>query len=236
MPNTIDIEPERWPEWLRTVAIRVDELIADSEVLDRWREMLREWKVEKDARAPRVDDGGMRDFGVELLPLRRMSTSEKYATLAAIHDEICESVKRIDPWASHKPLRSTGIPKAKAGIAFTVLRRRVRELNDSSRKRIEETLHDVEQDLANIEDNAGKEDEACNPSFPPKTKSPTDSDEDFRSGQWFALETKIPTARLRQAARPNRKTKRVRKRTNDGVECYSVSDARQWWPNDMTKA
>lgn len=61
-------------------------------------------------------------------------------------------------------------------------------------------------------------------------------DEDFETGQWFTLNTEIPTARLRQAARPDRKTKRVRKRTIDGVECYSVSDARRWWPTDMTKA
>lgn len=63
-----------------------------------------------------------------------------------------------------------------------------------------------------------------------------DAEDGFQSGQWFTLNTKIPTARLRQAAAPGRKNKRVRKRTIDGVECYSVFDARQWWPNDMTKA
>ena len=63
----------------------------------------------------------------------------------------------------------------------------------------------------------------------------TDANEDFQSGQWFVLNTKIPTARLRQAARPKRKTKRVRKRTIDGVVCYLLSDAQRWWSKDMTK-
>lgn len=60
-----------------------------------------------------------------------------------------------------------------------------------------------------------------------------DYDVDFRSGQWFTLNTRIRTGRLRQAANPKRKTKRVQTKTIDGVKCYSVSDARRWWPSDM---
>ena len=63
--------------------------------------------------------------------------------------------------------------------------------------------------------------------------SRADADENFKTGQWFTLNTKISTSRLRHAASPKRKGKRVRKKTIDGVECYSVSDARRWWPFDM---
>ncbi len=41
--------------------------------------------------------------------------------------------------------------------------------------------------------------------------------------------------RLRQAASKNRKTKRVASRTVDGVKCYSVADARRWWPSEGPK-
>lgn len=61
-------------------------------------------------------------------------------------------------------------------------------------------------------------------------------DEEYQSAQWFSLNTKIPPARLRQAANPDRKTKHVRKQIIDGVECYSVDDARYWWPSDMKRA
>ena len=63
----------------------------------------------------------------------------------------------------------------------------------------------------------------------------TEANEDFQSGQWFSLNTSIPLARLRQAARPKRKTKRVRKKKIDGVVCYFVSDAQRWWPTEMIK-
>ena len=40
-------------------------------------------------------------------------------------------------------------------------------------------------------------------------------------------------ARLRMAAQKSRKSKRVATRTIDGVVCYSVADARRWWPKDV---
>lgn len=40
-------------------------------------------------------------------------------------------------------------------------------------------------------------------------------------------------ARLRMAARRGRKTKRVATRLVDGVVCYSVRDARRWWPTEV---
>ena len=43
-------------------------------------------------------------------------------------------------------------------------------------------------------------------------------------------------ARLRQAARPGRKTKRVRKREEMGVVEYSMSDAKKWWPDEFRGA
>lgn len=58
-------------------------------------------------------------------------------------------------------------------------------------------------------------------------------DGDYQPGAWFG---KSITARLRQAAQPGRKTKRVRSRMIDGVKCYHVGDARRWWPDDVPKA
>ncbi len=61
---------------------------------------------------------------------------------------------------------------------------------------------------------------------------PSEEDGEYRPASWFG---KVLAARLRQAARPDRKTKRVRSRVIDGVKCYSVNDARRWWPEDMPK-
>ena len=58
-------------------------------------------------------------------------------------------------------------------------------------------------------------------------------DGEYRPANWF--NNKI-AARLRMAAQKTRKTKRVRTRTIDGVKCYSVADARRWWPADVPNA
>lgn len=63
---------------------------------------------------------------------------------------------------------------------------------------------------------------------------PTDGE--FESGQWFTLNTNIPLPRLRQAAKPTRKTKRVRTKRIDGVVCYQLADVRKWWSRDMSKS
>ncbi|MFZ2874572.1 MAG: hypothetical protein WAZ94_08825 [Phycisphaerales bacterium] len=57
-------------------------------------------------------------------------------------------------------------------------------------------------------------------------------DGQFRPATWFP---KGMADRLRQAASKKRKTKRVATRTIDGVVCYSVADARRWWPSDVPK-
>ena len=57
--------------------------------------------------------------------------------------------------------------------------------------------------------------------------------EDYREARWFSENTKVPPARLRQAALSGRKAKRVRKKTIDGVVKYSVPDVRRHWPSDM---
>lgn len=66
-----------------------------------------------------------------------------------------------------------------------------------------------------------------------ETESAGAADDDFRSGEWFKRNTDVPPSRLRMAAQ--RQSKRVRKRKIDGVVCYSESDAKRWWPSDMTK-
>jgi hypothetical protein len=61
---------------------------------------------------------------------------------------------------------------------------------------------------------------------------PSESDGEYRPATWFP---KGMADRLRQAASKKRKTKRVSTRTVDGVVCYSVADARRWWPDDVPK-
>lgn len=60
-------------------------------------------------------------------------------------------------------------------------------------------------------------------------------DKHFKSGKWFNQNTNIPSARLRQASRKDRKTMRVRKKVIDKLTCYSVADAERNWPGDMKK-
>jgi hypothetical protein len=64
---------------------------------------------------------------------------------------------------------------------------------------------------------------------------PGDDEAEFRPAGWFAQYTSIPGARLRQAATPGRRSKRVRKKNVDGVVYYSAADARRWWPQDMER-
>ncbi len=54
--------------------------------------------------------------------------------------------------------------------------------------------------------------------------------DEYRPAAWF--KNKI-AARLRMAASPKRKSKRVATREIDGVRCYRVLDVRQWWPKDV---
>lgn len=63
--------------------------------------------------------------------------------------------------------------------------------------------------------------------------SPDADDADYRPGSWFAEYTSIPAARLRMASSEKRRGKRVRAKFIDGVKCYSIVDARRWWPDSM---
>jgi len=57
-----------------------------------------------------------------------------------------------------------------------------------------------------------------------------DQGADFRPISSFPAELH---ARIRQAVLPGRKSKRVRKRKIDGVNEYSFTDAKRWWPGDF---
>lgn len=68
-----------------------------------------------------------------------------------------------------------------------------------------------------------------------KTKTDSNSKDAPDDGEYWpaARFPKGMADRLRQAASPKRKTKRVATRIIDGVVCYSVSDARRWWGHDF---
>ncbi|MGP1310922.1 MAG: hypothetical protein ACTS27_12065 [Phycisphaerales bacterium] len=57
-------------------------------------------------------------------------------------------------------------------------------------------------------------------------------DGDYRPVSAFPVEV---AERLREAAAPRRKSKRVRRCKRDGVYLYSVDDARRWWPAEMSQ-
>lgn len=63
-----------------------------------------------------------------------------------------------------------------------------------------------------------------------------DNESDYAPGEWFTLYTNIPTARLRQAASPKRKSKRVGIKMIDGRPWYCKKDASRWWPDDWIKS
>jgi hypothetical protein len=68
----------------------------------------------------------------------------------------------------------------------------------------------------------------------PTHRQPVSSDgEEYRAASWFR---KGASAWLRKAAAPGRKTKRVRKRTEDGVVLYCITDVRKWRPDLSGKA
>lgn len=66
---------------------------------------------------------------------------------------------------------------------------------------------------------------------PPGSEQPHETGE-YQPASWFPKEM---AARLRMAARKDRKTKRVATKQIDGVVFYSVADARRWWPKDTPK-
>lgn len=65
--------------------------------------------------------------------------------------------------------------------------------------------------------------------------APPEDNDDFKPGEWFSENTRIPTSRLRQAATENRQTKRVKKRGKGRGVRYSVTDAKAHWPQHIEK-
>lgn len=99
------------------------------------------------------------------------------------------------------------------------------ELIDNQRLILENEMADAEQRLEHMAEVM---------KVLPVKHSKSNSDE-YRSAQWFTINTNIPVARLRQATSTKRKAKHVKTKQIDGVICYSVEDVKQWWPQDITK-
>jgi len=58
----------------------------------------------------------------------------------------------------------------------------------------------------------------------------------FKPMAWFTIRCPGIDSRIRMAASPGRKTKRVRVMLHDGVLLYSVADAMQWWADDLKES
>lgn len=71
----------------------------------------------------------------------------------------------------------------------------------------------------------------------PTSNRAVDSEHDnYKPAGWFAQHTDIPSPRLRKAARPERKRKKVRMRVIDGRPHYHAGDVERWWESDFQKA
>ena len=128
------LDRPQWPRWMLRVATRVDELLALPGILDRFQRAIQKW--DRDRVPP-----------VELLPNRRLTQPEKLAGLAAIHDVVCERVKLIDPFDTPKGWAGVSLPKARAGVGYTVLLARVHDLTQLDAERVSDCLADLETEL-----------------------------------------------------------------------------------------
>ncbi|MHC4698285.1 MAG: hypothetical protein ACYTFA_16255 [Planctomycetota bacterium] len=140
------------PGWLVDVAVRVDELVSQTEGMQRFRDMIRQQTADHAARdplPPTYPDGQIRYNPVELLPIRETSLAEKYATLAAIHDVVCQRTQEINPWPvdADKEYESGDYSMSIAGTTFSVLCSKVKDVSADDRAQIERCLHVVHADM-----------------------------------------------------------------------------------------
>ena len=126
------------PPWLEAIAIRVDELVSEEANRKHFAEMLRQWSDEHGKRPSKE--------GVQVLPRRAMTLPEKYAALAAIHDQICEEAKSLDLWGIRR--KSKNLSRTKIGVRYAALAKRVENISDQDQERLEQVLADVEADRA----------------------------------------------------------------------------------------
>jgi len=124
-----------FPSWLKGVAIRVDELVANDGVRARFRSQLRVWAEEVEEQ---------RGEALRLLSVRNMATAEKYAALCAIHDVVCEGAKPLSLWRG----RRGSFKRTKSAMPFVMIRSQVGDLSDEDRTCIEVLLTEVERDVA----------------------------------------------------------------------------------------
>lgn len=151
--NGIDVETydePRWPTWLKAVAARVDELLADAFVSGRFLAKLWEWATELANKGP---TGGSPDEfhihhnrEVKILPIRHTSVAEKYAALAAIHHEVADDADQPRKIESGDILDASSDSERLVCVSYEILCSQVSELGDQG-ERVERALKEVEQDL-----------------------------------------------------------------------------------------
>lgn len=146
-----EYDDDVWPDWLVDIAVTIDEWVAGSTVMERFRTNVRRWKTEHDARVsdlPRRKRFKRHYNPVEFRPRRRMSISAKYARLAAIHDTICKTAKSINPWGRQIRRRDPAyFEYALAGASYEVLCGYVGDLGDVDREWVVRIIADAGKDL-----------------------------------------------------------------------------------------
>jgi len=148
-------DKDNFPGWLKAIAVRVDELLTDKCIKERFCEMIRQWTVEHDARGPaeKTDEKGRIQYNrIKLLPVRAMTPAHQYASLGAIHQMVCEERDLLAPWGTYvdDPMQECTPEQFQAlekEMSFGGLQSLVKEIRDGDQDRIEKILQEVEVDI-----------------------------------------------------------------------------------------
>lgn len=131
--------------YLRALTAHVDELVTTRRTMARFRLMVRDCEAAHNAKSRRT----RRSTPVRLLPARAMTIAEKYTTLAAIHDALCEGTLFIHPWKTPR-VADLGRLERRLTMNYADRRDQVERLSESDRPYIERLLDDVAADLRKL--------------------------------------------------------------------------------------
>jgi hypothetical protein len=176
-------------------------------------------------------------------PFDEQCIAADYARVAALHDAVLVDPDRRYPCPPIVPLLCVDMASdAIIGeTGFDSLKRRIVETDDVSlRAMLGRVKADLRAcgllDVADAKTAGTPAEGGSAPPMPGRAETPaslTTGDADSpgcRPATWFP---KGMAARLRKAAAKGRKIKHVATRRIDGVVCYSIADARRWWPTDV---
>lgn len=136
----------------------------------------------------------------------------------------CSGIRAVEKWLEKWSVL-WGWALMEAAQAFS---RQGRNAGDVTVARLNPTAESDARARATIKHLRGV---LANTSANPRLATASTADEgEYQPASWFG---KSLAGRLRMASGPRRKTKRVRVKKIDGVNFYSVADAKCWWGRDV---